>query len=466
MKNARLVGGLAALALLLILLAAAPALAVDLPLVTSTTYATAANDGFADVVTGGDGVVYAAGYAGRSASGGAGKLLLVKYVDDGTSLTMAWQRLAGDKRPMSAVKLAVDASGNVIVAGNRGRTPGSSGSGDIVVLKYSPTGDLLWTSVYDGPARGSDYVKGLALDAGGNAIVCGASSSYRTGRDVVTLKMTADGRLAWTRLCRGPGNGDEARDLTVDDAGNVYVTGRTSKRWSASNSAIRPCSVVIAYSPEGHRRWVRLDDNARMTSGSTIVYSRAQGTLFFSGTRNWRKDYGVELLIRKIGTDNTVDHAWAFTPGAPYGYWPTAAAVDGAGVPVVAGVGDFASGVSAFLTGLSANGEEHWGIVYRSAFDNPAWAKFSGVAVGADGRMLAAGETATGVATGKSYRPTAFIVRYSPGLPVTEPLDYVGDGGPTSRDSCAAAAVGDKGMYAVGREAEGDGDSDAVLLKF
>jgi hypothetical protein len=62
--------------------------------------------------------------------------------------------------------------------------------------------------------------------------------------------------------------------------------------------------------------------------------------------------------------------------------------------------------------------------------------------------------------------PTTILVRYSPGWPVTAPLDYVGDGTATTADTCPAVAIGANGMYAVGRRGSATGDSDAVLLKF
>lgn len=462
MHKLRLAGSLAVLAASLILLTAGAAGATPLPLVSSTSFATATNDGYTCVATDAGGVVYAAGYANKNSSGSESRLLLVKYLDDGSSLTRVWHRRVG-RGQLRAVAVAVDASGNVVVAANKG-TRARGNRGDIVVMKFSRNGGVIWASTYDAPAHGLDYVKALALDARGDAIACGASFGSRTGRDFIALKLTADGRIAWVRRSRRPGNADEARDVTVDEARNVYVTGRTSKRWSASDATNRPCSLLISYGPDGRRRWVRLDDAARMTSGSTVDYRSVEGAgaIFFSGTRRWAEDYGVGLLLRKLRTDGKAEWRWAGEPGAPYAYRPAAAAVDGAGVHVVAGLVDGESGVRAFLSGISADGHDWW----DSAFDDPAWSRFASVAVGADGRMLAAGATASGSTSGKDYRPTAFLVRYSAGLPVAAPLDYVGDGGATSRDFCAATAVGDRGMYAVGQTARGDGDSDAVVLKF
>jgi hypothetical protein len=93
-------------------------------------------------------------------------------------------------------------------------------------------------------------------------------------------------------------------------------------------------------------------------------------------------------------------------------------------------------------------------------------AEFNSVAVGANGGVLAAGRVMTDSPRPDRQLPSTFLVRYSPGRPVTAPLDFVGAGSATSYDACSDVAIGDRGMYAVGRTAVGDGDGDAILLKF
>ena len=193
---------LLAMAVLLLALAAgdlAPAArAASLPVVWSDAYGTGARDGFTAVATGPDGAVYAAGFKGARVSGHNGKLLLAKYVDSGSTMTRAWVRMytRAGITGASASKVAVDPAGDVIVVGTLG-VPSLTGKGsDIVVLKYSPAGDLKWKTTYDGPAHRDDYVKGLALDAHGNAVVVGASVGIHTGRDYVTLKVPAGGSRA------------------------------------------------------------------------------------------------------------------------------------------------------------------------------------------------------------------------------------------------------------------------------
>jgi hypothetical protein len=204
------------------------------------------------------------------------QLAAARYVDDGSTPTSRWHVLAGSE-PMSATKIAVDAAGNVIVAANRGRPTDFHGNGDIVVQKYSAAGQIIWETAYDGPAHGIDYVKALALDADGNAIVCGASYGGHTGRDYVTLKVNANGKRAWVRRYAGPGGFDEARGVAVDPAGNVYVTGQSRAKPKNPRYSGPPRAVTISYGPAGRQRWIVVDRDGVTTTGNGLLYGGAPG---------------------------------------------------------------------------------------------------------------------------------------------------------------------------------------------
>jgi len=432
--------------------------------VSSTSYASTADDGFTCVTTGPDNAVYAAGYAQQNDSLTSSVLLLVKYVDDGSTLTSPWHVLAGFE-PISAAKIAVDASGDVIVAANRGRVTDFHGNGcDIVVQEYSSAGEIIWETAYDGPAHGLDYVKALALDAKGNAIVCGASYGGRSGRDYVTLKVTANGKRAWARRYAGPGGFDEARGVAVDPASNVYVTGQSRAEPKDPKYSGMPRAVTISYSPAGRQRWIMVDRDGVTTSGNGLLYGGAGARgIVLAGVKTPVHQHREHVYFAKYRAgDGRL--LWSRTPesGTPEGAWVLSAALSPDSAPVAAGYRDG----DALLAGVSATGSDVWRSTFASAFTSPRWAEFDGVVVAADGRLLAAGETASGESPEMGDTPTTFLVRYSASLPVTTPLDYVGAGSATTYDSCSAVAIGVKGMYAVGTAAEGSDDSDAVLLKF
>src|SRR5574341_190918 len=166
----------------------------------------------------------------------------MKYAPNGDTL---WLRryngpLNNDDR---AFALAVDSNGNVHVGGySLGET-----FYDYATVKYTPKGDTLWVTRYNGSGNGYDRVYALAVDVSGNVYVTGISED-----DYATIKYSADGDSLWIRRYNGPGNStDIARALAVDNDGNVYVTG---KSWSM-NSYLD--YATIKYASNGDVLWVR-----------------------------------------------------------------------------------------------------------------------------------------------------------------------------------------------------------------
>jgi hypothetical protein len=475
MHHPRLVGGLAALAALLILLAAPVASALPLRVVWSDHYGATANDGFTALAAGSAGAVYAAGFTealgAARAPGSGGQLLLVKYVDSGATMSREWVRTFAVRgvTGASASKVAVDAAGDVIVAGTVG-VPDLRGKGsDIVVLKYSSAGALLWKTTYDGPGHREDYVNGLALDAQGNALVVGASVGRGTARDYVTIKVRAEGSRAWVRRYAGPGGFDEARGVAVDAAGNVYVTGWSNGKPTLPKSGMRR-SLTVSYTPAGAQRWIATVGRRHSWSGAAaVMLSDVRGArgVIISGYQGDRASGDENLMFVK------------YDPSSGKAIWkrilangattePHAAAVDGSGAPIAAGMSNRPGGIQGYIAGVSASGGDAWHSALSSEFGTPGWAEFDALAVGAGGSVLAGGwaQSAEPPTELYSFVPSAFVVRYSPSWPMTEPLDYIGAGSATSDSRCTAVAIGANGMYAVGQESSTPDGLDAVLIKF
>jgi len=147
--------------------------------------------------------------------------------------------------------LAVDDSGCVYVAGY---SWGVGSSADYAVIKYRPSGDTAWVRRYNGPGYGWDEATDLVVDAAGNVYVTGNSarnSTYPNNQDYATVKYTADGEEAWIERYDGPGNSDDyVYSLALDSSGHVYVAG-------SANGGSNLDYVTIRYLPGGDTAWVK-----------------------------------------------------------------------------------------------------------------------------------------------------------------------------------------------------------------
>ncbi|NLE23262.1 MAG: hypothetical protein GX624_10880 [Actinobacteria bacterium] len=183
---------------------------------TSTTEA-----GAYAVAAGPKGVTALAGAQGKS---GIFHPMVAKYTGAGKRV---WLKRYTVVDQGSADDVAFDRRGNVYVAATvySGATP------DIVVLKYSASGTLLWaTKPYDGGEQDYDGAVKLAVDAKGDVVVLG-QSAHVGGMGIVVLKYKKkSGKPAWAEPTRwvSPQDIFWAADLALDGEGDIYVACSTS----------------------------------------------------------------------------------------------------------------------------------------------------------------------------------------------------------------------------------------------
>ncbi|MCJ7458277.1 MAG: SBBP repeat-containing protein [candidate division Zixibacteria bacterium] len=229
----------------------------------------------------------------------------IKYKPNGDT---AWvRRYNGPRDSMDvALRIALDGSGNVYVAG------ASTGIGtglDYLTIKYSPSGNQLWANRYDGPGSGFDVVMSIAVDASGNAYVTGQSmGDTSTGNDIATIKYNPNGDTRWVRRYNRPHHcGDNAFDLAIDNKGNTYVTGFTI----CTNDPPRWDYATIKYDSIGNLLWDKIYDGPASDSDkaySIVVddsdYVYVTGISWGSGTYS---DYATIKYVQFLRGDANND---------------------------------------------------------------------------------------------------------------------------------------------------------------
>ena len=131
----------------------------------------------------------------------------------------------------TVVGLAVDSAGNAVVAGSI--TIGVTMEMDDLdfgVVKYNGGGSQVWDQSYGVTGSQADKAVGLALDADGNVYVAGNVWTAGWTYQWATVKFDADsGELEWTVDYTGlDASDDVAAAIVVSPAGGLYVTGGSS----------------------------------------------------------------------------------------------------------------------------------------------------------------------------------------------------------------------------------------------
>ncbi len=115
---------------------------------------------------------------------------------------------------------------------------GQYGSSDIdmIVLKYTPEGRLLWSARYD--AGGDEFANAVAVDSAGGVYVTGRVYSYPTA-SIAVVKFRQDGSFAWAQRIAGDTLTlqNDAYGVAVQGNG-VYVAGKVGNRLTGQDLAL------------------------------------------------------------------------------------------------------------------------------------------------------------------------------------------------------------------------------------
>jgi hypothetical protein len=132
--------------------------------------------------------------------------------------------------------LAVDSAGDVLVAQTtdlKGANPPGSQGTDISVNKFDPSGNLLWSSNYNGHSDGSgfDQVVAIASDPAGSSYVTGVSTSTQPSVEgtftvLATIKYDSAGNQVWAERHQSNVNASDGPPTALAVSGSdVFVTG-------------------------------------------------------------------------------------------------------------------------------------------------------------------------------------------------------------------------------------------------
>jgi gliding motility-associated-like protein len=396
-----------------------------------------------------------AGVANLTSLGGY-DIFITKYDANGDYV---WAKSLGGTQYNFGYGITVDASGNVYTTGWYDGTvdfdPGvgtfnlsaNNGSGyyDVFISKLDANGNFVWAKSMGG--SGSDEGMGIQLDALGNVYIAG-SYAYTVDFDpnagtfnltspdfdaIFIAKYDSNGNLVWAKSIDGKYN-QEAYNLALDAAGNVYTTGRLYGT-PADNVDFDPGPGVFNLAPDQNAFFVsKLDANGNFVWAKLIEGDYGQDIAFdassnvyvtgkFVGKTDFDPNAGVFNLTSAAGPGDIYvlkltssgDFVWVkqmggtgfttFSGNENRGYGIT---IDPGGnvltTGVFAGTGDFdpGSGIftvtsnstsypNAFISKLDTDGNFIWATSVGSAFTEEYGVS---ITTDASGNIYAAGKYA------------------------------------------------------------------------
>lgn len=214
-----------------------------------------------------------------------------------------------------------------------------------------------WAQSFGGPD--SDSAHRVAIAPNGDVIVTGRTTTRVEGTDArrleafVSRRARADGSERWTATLDE--DTAEIRDVAIDHAGNVIVTGASAPSGTPTGDLI-----LAKYDPDGALLWRRGLGAASRAAGTSLVLGD-DGTVFVGGTFAG----AAELADGPVANQDPPESAF------------------------LGRVGD------AFIAAYAADGTPRW----ARAFQGPGWQLIGRLTLAPDGALLAMAISHNGAAT-------------------------------------------------------------------
>ncbi|MEO8514597.1 MAG: SBBP repeat-containing protein [Ignavibacteria bacterium] len=198
----------------------------------------------------------------------------------------------------------IDAAGNVYAAGYVENT--ATGC-DILLIKYKPAGDTAWTRTYNGTANSTDKAFGIVSDAAGNIYITGMAAISGRGSELILLKYSSAGVLLWVQTY-GETRADledMGRAIGIDNMGNISVTGFSTGKDSKRNI------ILQKYSSAGILMFSKKEDGEEHldSEGFGIAVDNS-GSIFVTGYSNKQSTLSNIITIKY---DNSGNEQWKST---------------------------------------------------------------------------------------------------------------------------------------------------------
>ena len=245
--------------------------------------------------------------------------VLLKFDVNGTLL---WERTWGGQESDESLAVAAAPDGSAYIAGTA--TSFGPSSAGLFVVKYDALGNLVWQRIFDGAAGNA-----VAVGPDGSVYAAGTTprSSGEIGNfDIIALKMTSDGNLIWQSTYSAGDVADPRGGMAVASDGSIYLAGAIQ---TVSHNSADIAALIVKLSSNGALLFDKQFDGRVSETATGIAVAPDDGTVYVSGTTtSFGAGFQDAFILHLLPTGKKVLDAVT---------WGGTGFEEGSGVGVIAG---------------------------------------------------------------------------------------------------------------------------------
>lgn len=199
-------------------------------------------------------------------------------------------------------QFAIDSTAGFFVAGltREGIAKNAvNDGGNIKLIRLDAGGNQLWSQTHATTA--TETVVDIITDREDNLYLLGTTAGYlgksggasAGGKDMFLIKIDREGNTLW-RGQWGTGLDDEARDLALDNQGNLLLLGATHGSFDGTLPAYEQDSFFVKIDADGHEIWLKQDHTI---SSPRAIATAAMGEIVLAGGYGFYNS-GVEAICQ------------------------------------------------------------------------------------------------------------------------------------------------------------------------
>ena len=196
--------------------------------------------------------------------------------------------------------MVVNTAGDIYLVGKSDVDQSWLVNDDILVMKVSSAGSLLWKTTYAASSL-IDRAQFVKLTSKGDVIVAGILQNG-INDNVIVLKYGPTGTLIWSKVFDYQGANDKLNDLLIDLSDNIYLVGQAQKQNGSSDYN----AFVACVNQAGQQVWVNFIGKNGLTMDEAVSISLAKdNTLWVAGNIDSDTSSTVNLDVFLKNYDNT-----------------------------------------------------------------------------------------------------------------------------------------------------------------